>query len=131
VLSLLEQLFRCYGGFGGPSQFIEAGLVSEADYTALKNRLEDEWQTKADENAQQASEIVETARTLGLGPTPMGSGAGQWEARCPGANHSLYINAETESFGCGYCCRKGGSDELRAFHAARQVLSPPHAIIPS
>ena len=78
-----------------------------------------------DENKQKAreaeTEIIKVARELGLSPEPTGEGPSYWFARCPGkihgktGNHVFFINAATNSFGCGWCHRKGGVEELRAF----------------
>lgn len=65
------------------------------------------------------SRIVAAARTAGLGPEPSAGHEGQWHARCPGTNHNLMLSTSTETFGCGYCRRKGGPQELVAFAARR------------
>ncbi len=78
-----------------------------------------------DEIARQAEEqrppIVVVAEELGLGPSPEGSSPSNWLCRCPETNHSLYLAGE--EFGCGYCRRKGGADELRRFVEERKGKS--------
>jgi hypothetical protein len=38
-------------------------------------------------------------------------------ASCPqGRNHWIMISPSHNEFGCGYCRRKGGPEELRAFY---------------
>jgi hypothetical protein len=65
--------------------------------------------------------VSRVARELGLGPEPTGTGPVHWQARCPGTNHPLYIQAATGMFGCGWCKRKGGEAELREFVAERRA----------
>jgi len=48
-------------------------------------------------------------------------GPDYWYATCPGMNHSLEIRASTGEFFCGYCKRKGGAAELRAFVREREA----------
>ena len=67
------------------------------------------------------SPIIDTARELGLGPVPHGSSATDWQAGCPGTNHPLYISTISNEWGCGWCRRKGGGDELRAFVRERRL----------
>ena len=70
---------------------------------------------------QNETEIITTARELGLNPTPAGTGPNHWHARCPQTKHNLYITASTNQFGCGWCKRKGGPDALRGFVAQRKA----------
>lgn len=65
------------------------------------------------------SEIVHTARELGLCPEPSNTAVGYWIANCPGTQHSIELRPSTEEWFCGYCKRKGSSEELRAFRRER------------
>jgi len=67
------------------------------------------------------TEIIRVARELKLHPKPEGGGPFNWYARCPQTNHSLMISSKSDQFGCGYCRRKGGAEELREFVAERQA----------
>lgn len=62
-----------------------------------------------------AASTFRVARKLGLFPQPTGTGPDLWQARCPGAGHPLYVNAEVNEFGCGWCRCKGGVKDLRVF----------------
>ena len=42
-----------------------------------------------------------------------------WASNCPGTNHFLYISTKTDTFGCGWCKRKGDAEELRKFTVER------------
>ena len=64
--------------------------------------------------------IVRVARELGLAPERTGTGPVHWQARRPGTNHPLNIQAATGTFGCGWCKRMGGEAELRAVAAERR-----------
>lgn len=113
-LKLIELLVRARHGFEWPEAFLVAGTVDESSFTSVVRKIEKE----LDENKQKAREtetaIIKVARKLGLSPKPTGEGPSHWFARCPGrihgkpGNHVLFINAAENSFGCGWCCRKGG-----------------------
>jgi hypothetical protein len=64
-----------------------------------------------DDNSRKArkaeTEIIKVARELGLFPKPTGEGPNSWYAACPGRNHVLFISGAANSFGCGWCKRKG------------------------
>lgn len=70
-------------------------------------------------DADAPSEIVATARDLGLCPEPSNTAVGYWIANCPGTQHSIELRPSTEEWFCGYCRRRGSSEELRAFRRER------------
>ncbi|MGZ4891915.1 MAG: SEL1-like repeat protein [Halobacteriota archaeon] len=131
-LNLLELLVRARHGFEWPEEFLVAGIVKESAFTSMVRRLEKE----LDENKQRAeeteTEIIKVARKLGLSPKPTGEGPSHWFARCPGRIHGkagahvLFIDAAGNVFGCGYCRRKGGVEELRAFVHERGLTAKEH-----
>ena len=74
--------------------------------------------SQAAEAAQRANPapILKVAWAFGLSPRTAGQNPESWWANCPcGGNHSIMISTNSNQFGCGYCRRKGGPDELRQF----------------
>jgi hypothetical protein len=71
----------------------------------------------AAEAAQRGHEasILKLARELGLNPRPAGHNNSAWIADCPRRSHTIMLSPSLNEFGCGYCRRKGGAAELRAF----------------
>lgn len=121
-LFLLDVLFRARIGSGWPDRFLEKGVVDKDDFDQLC------WQIKQDLDGQAAlarqevaAQILETARELGLCPRPTGTGPHHWQAGCPGTNHHFYLHSGSNTFGCGYCKKKGGPAELREFVALRKA----------
>ncbi len=121
---LLDRYIRGSWGFQGPKGMLTPGLMSADDLNALLSEI----QADHDRNVVAAksieSRLVEVARELGLCPEPTGTGGTHWQARCPGTNHPLYIEASVETFGCGWCKRKGGEAELREFVRERRERYP-------
>jgi TPR repeat protein len=126
-LTLLDRLFRAYVGFCWPQGFLAAGIISESAYNNLVKRIEQELEKNSRKARETETEIIKVARELGLYPKPTGKGPSHWYANCPGkihgktGNHVLFINAATNSYGCGWCRRKGGVGELRAFVVERKL----------
>ncbi len=118
---LLAHLFRSRVGFVSPSDFLQGGLLAKSHYLEVINFLRNELRDYKDEARKNMTEIVYVAKELGLGPEPTGSGPYSWIARCPGTNHHIAISTESDSFGCGYCRRKGGPEELKAFVKERNL----------
>ena len=117
---IFEQFVRARSGYAGPCGMRKPGLIMAEDLEALLARIRAEWEV-----AQQAAEawrsapLVQAAEALGLGPRPSGGKPTSWLANCPGTSHWLMIHAGTGEWGCGYCCRKGGGEELREFVEGR------------
>ncbi|RLE19767.1 MAG: hypothetical protein DRJ65_19685 [Acidobacteria bacterium] len=118
---LFDHYFRSIAGFERPGTFLRSGLVTEPEYTQIYATIKFEREAARREALESRTEIVDVAEELGLHPRPTGGGADQWMADCPGTKHHLYVVSSTNSFGCGYCRRKGGANELRAFVEDRRI----------
>lgn len=121
---LLERYIRGSWGCQGPKGMLTPGLVSAEELNVLLATILAEHDRHVVAAKSIESRLVEVARELGLGPEPTGTGGTHWQARCPGTGHPLYIEAVAESFGCGWCKRKGGEAELREFVRERRERYP-------
>ena len=108
-------------GFSWPEEILSAGLLGKAAYTEVLEGIEARVKANSERARVFESEIVKVARELGYEPTPTGTNPAILAITCPGGRaHHAYINAEENSFACGYCRRSGGPGELRAFSHARR-----------
>jgi hypothetical protein len=90
---------------------------------SIKDELERNSRAAKAAQQQQKAQIVEVANELGLSPRPAGHNDSAWIADCPRRTHTLMLSPALNTFGCGYCCRKGDAAELRAFAASFAVLA--------
>jgi len=115
-LRLMELFIRAQHDFVSFEKFLVSGIVDKSSYDSLLKRVEDEYEENTRKAQERETEIIKVARELRLFPYPAGTGPDYWRARCPRwRKHPIYINAAMNSFGCGWCKRKGGIEELRAF----------------
>ena len=119
-LILLEHLICAGLGGGWPFEFVAAGLIREMDFKNLMARIEKELNDYKAKARSVESEIIKKARELGLNPKPTGTDPYHWQAQCPKTEHFLLISTESNEFGCGYCKRKGTTDDLVAFVKERE-----------
>jgi hypothetical protein len=112
---LLSVYIRAGAGFQWPTGIAFEGVVDQADIREIVQCIEYELTQNRNTAASTPSPIVDLAHDLNLDPEPTGMSPASWKASCPGRNHHLYINSETNTFGCGYCRCKGGEDALRGF----------------
>lgn len=83
---------------------------------AIADELKRNSEAAEEEQRRHQAPIVEMAKALGLGPRPAGHNDVDWMANCPrSSSHWITISPPHNEFGCGYCHRKGGPQELRAF----------------
>jgi hypothetical protein len=122
-LKLMELFFRARRGFEWPDRFLAPGIIGKFAFDSLIGRIENESKENRRKAQSAETQIVTVARGLGLSPQPTGDSPSHWSARCPETNHVLFIDAAENSFGCGWCRRKGGLEELRAFVEERKHRS--------
>ena len=117
---LLSEYFDAVCGFYSPVKFLAEGLLLKSDYEEINQRQNATIRRNQEVASKQRTKIIEVASELGLQPQAPLLNREIWSAKCPGTGHQLYINARKDEFGCGYCCRKGGPKDLRAFVASRR-----------
>ena len=117
---LLSEYFDAVCGFYTPVKFLAEGLLLKSDYESIIQRQNETIRRNQEVASKRKTKIIEVATQLGLHPQPPLLNREIWSARCPGTGHQLYINARKNEFGCGYCCRKGGPKDLRAFVTSRR-----------
>lgn len=101
----------------------QPGLLTNGELESIVEAIADELKRNSgvaeEEQRRHEAEIIKMARELGLDPRPAGHNDSAWMASCPQTgNHWLMISPKHNQFGCGYCRRKGGPQELRAFYDA-------------
>ena len=123
MLDLLELLVVSRAGCGWPSNFLKRGLLCREDFDNKINKIEMELNQIREQTFGESigNPLIEKARKLRLKPEPCGTAGHQWKARCPETHHYLYISTDSNTFGCGYCRRKGGVKELINFASERKA----------
>jgi hypothetical protein len=121
---MLDALFEAQVGFAWPAAHLIGGIMDGTAFTEIVGNLK----CRLDGRAAAASShgdsaIVLAAKKCQLDPRPSGTSPSAWMANCPGTNHWLMIGADTNTWGCGWCKRRGAPDELRAFVKERRPNS--------
>ena len=117
---LLSRYCRDLIPVSAPGRFIAPGLLSKTDFDFVIGSIKDDIRSNRQDSAKSKSEIISTAEGLGLQPEPPFLSPGIWSAICPRTNHHLYLSSTSNTFGCGYCGKKGGPIELAEFVKERR-----------
>jgi hypothetical protein len=127
AMRLLDALVRARVPYEFPRPPYLPGLLTRRELAGIVRAVAEELRCNslAAEAAQKVSKapIIELANELGLNPRPAGHNDSAWVADCPRRSHTLMLSSSNE-FGCGYCRRKGGPAELRAFADDVKSLGP-------
>ena len=115
AMNLIGHLFRSSFGYRNPSKYIMAGLLVKDDYSHVVEDYKNERKEYEKAALKQESSVVRAVKALGLRPRPSGEGPHSWSANCPGTSHPIWIDTKTDKFGCPWCRKKGGPEELEAF----------------
>ena len=107
----------------------QSGLLTNGELESIVEAIAEELKHNSrvaeEEQRRHEAPIIKMARALGLDPRPAGHNDSAWMANCPRGAHWIMISPSHNEFGCGYCHRKGGPEELRAFydHVRREGVS--------
>jgi hypothetical protein len=101
----------------------QSGLLTNGELQSIVGAIAEELacnsRVAAEKQCRQEAAIIKMARELGLDPHPAGHNDSAWMAGCPqSGSHWIMISPASNEFGCGYCRRKGGPQELLAFYDA-------------
>jgi hypothetical protein len=117
---LVDAYVRSRVHYEWPVRPYRSGLLAKGELEgivgAIAELLERNSEMAAEKQRRREAPIIKMARELGLDPRPAGQNDSARMANCPqSSNHWIMISSEHDTFGCGYCRRKGGPQELRAF----------------
>ena len=99
--------------FHGEPFYISSGIFTLEDFNSLQARADAIIDENISKALQSPGELIDICRRYDLNPCPAGNTGHSWYATCPsGRGHSMHVSTQSEQWGCGYCRRKGGKEEL-------------------
>lgn len=105
------------GAFYGYPCYIESNLFSYDEFEELKKRSNEIIRERKEKirNEGKDNPLIQYCESKGLQPEPEGL-PNNWQANCPsGGQHHIMISTASNQWGCGYCKKKGGLEELKEF----------------
>lgn len=119
LLTLFAEFIHARSMFDGHIIQFSSDLISDEDYQSILANIEDRKKNPVH------SKLLDFMKNNGLQPYAHDAKKGLYLSRCVNtANHHLYISisAEKEEWGCGYCKRKGGINELKQWINEKKSL---------
>ena len=122
---IINALLRARWPYEIAGECLREGLITKDRWQAALDAFDGEHQQHHDESrrrvAEKPSAVINTAKLLGLHPEPTGEHPDKWRASCPGTNHPIFISAEEDRWFCGWCKRRGGTEDLENFCRERRL----------
>ena len=115
----LTDLFSFSGNLHGNPWFLESEMISENDFNLIRKRGSERMAVRKNKIKEigQNHALIIYCTEQNLYPEPEGHSPHSWKANCPsGRQHHIMISTyspEDHSWGCGYCKKKGGIEELK------------------
>jgi len=119
IKEFLTDLFSFRGKLHGNPWFEKSEMITESEFNEIK-KLGSERMTERKNKVKEIGQnnpLIIYCREQKLYPEPEGDSPHGWKANCPsGRQHHIMISTsspEDHSWGCGYCKKKGGIEELK------------------
>lgn len=111
---LLKRYFSAARGFNGLPSYIDSAIYTKIEYDNLIQEIIKESQEIKQKASQNKSPLIMYLEGKELCPKPTGNNSISWVAKCPsGGNHFLMVTTKPDAWGCGYCNRKGGIEDIQ------------------
>lgn len=115
ILSEFLFNFLCNAPFYGNPYLVESDWFTYDEFAQLKAKSNEIIRKRKEEIRQQGKDntLIQYCESKGLNPEPEGE-PNSWLANCPsGGKHHIMISTSSDQWGCGYCRKKGGLEELK------------------
>jgi hypothetical protein len=103
--------------WNGIPTFNSAGYLNKEDLESIISEVKDELQALKKEGLITANHFTKYLESQSLDPRPSGDNKHLWLANCPfsGGSHFMMISTESNTFGCGWCKKKGDQKALKDY----------------
>lgn len=105
--------------FVGYPLYVKSALFSEEDFDKIREKGINKLQQRNIAYIEEAksNELIAYCKSINLHPEPAGSGPSNWIANClSGGKHHLFISLTNNTWGCGYCKKKGSLEDLKEWY---------------
>ena len=120
VKNFLLEYFVATRHFFSPGDITEAGYLKKGEVREIIKKFKERTKRKKLSDLKDPNGILKIAENLGLYPRHDGGETANCIANCPGTHHFLMISPSSGEWGCGWCKRKGGPDDLKRFVKERK-----------
>jgi hypothetical protein len=108
--------------YQGMPVFQKSKLLTKHEFARIIKAIQDEKLAITEQAKSNETPLIEYLRLQNLSPEPSGNNPNSWMANCPcGGQHHIYVVTTEDTWGCGYCKRKGKLPELKIWLAEIKI----------
>jgi glutaredoxin len=114
IAFVVKENIEVHMPYEGFPVFEKSDLFTEQEFNSIIQNIKEEKDAIIKQAKENQTPLIDYLREQCLNPRPSGNNPNSWIANCPcGGNHFIMIVTETDTWGCGYCKRKGELGELK------------------
>ena len=100
--------------YDGSPVFVKSTVFTEQEFNSIIQNIKDEKLAFTEQARTKETPIITYLKAQNLRPNPSGNNPNSWVANCPcGGQHHIMVVTIEDTWGCGYCRRKGKLPELK------------------
>jgi hypothetical protein len=117
VLALVKEYFFFSLRWHGLPRFNAPGYLNQQDLDEIILALKNEINEMKDLGRTTKNGFTDYLESQSLNPEPTGDHKYSWQANCPfsGGNHHMMISTKDNTYGCGWCHKKGNQRDLEVY----------------
>ena len=117
VYNFVKGYFSYSIRWNGEPRFNSPGYINQEDFESIILEVKKEIKDSKKEGLKTANHFTEYLKSQSLDPRPSADNKHLWLANCPfsGGSHFMMISTESNTFGCGWCKKKGDQKALKDY----------------
>jgi hypothetical protein len=123
IIYAVQQLIEATHLYDGYPTLKDSGIFTQQEFDKIISDIKIPKTIEKAKATQKITQLISFLEQQQLNPKPTGFNENSWTASCPsGGNHFIQIVTTNDQWGCGYCKRKGGKEELEKWVQERKSL---------
>lgn len=113
IIFIIKQYIEANQVYNGYPKLKDSIVFSHDEFDEIIFGIKKSKIIEKENASKKTTPLISYVRQQELNPKPTGYNENSWTASCPsGGSHFIKIVTTYDQWGCGYCKRKGGVDEL-------------------
>ncbi len=122
IIFIVKEHIEAYLLYQGYPIFQKSDVFTEQEFNAIIKSMSDEKRAIIELAKAKETPIIQYLKAQNIPCEPSGNNPNSWVANCPcGGQHFIMIVTTEDTWGCGYCKRKGKLPELKKWIQELQI----------
>ncbi|MCL7765359.1 hypothetical protein MPF19_18205 [Polaribacter sp. Z014] len=123
LIYVVHQLIEANHFYTGYPTLKDSVIFTQLEFDTIISDIKNPKIIEKAKATQKITPLITFLEQQQLHPKPTGFNENSWTANCPsGGNHFIQVVTTNDQWGCGYCKRKGGKEELEKWLQERKSI---------